>query len=301
MAIIPCLAEAAVPAPFALGEGAEQRAWIVLLAYGLLVVLGLVVDVGLAAWYFGRGRRWREGLARLAWRPWTQRESVRLLAVLLALYLGANLLRSVLAALPGASGEAERPVWTVVQSVLFHAVGLLLIAWSLRRRRVTWRGAFGLRRDRVLRDIGTGVVFYLAAIPFLAFYALVYHFVLRSVGYDPLPQEVAILFVTESSVWVRLLLALLAVLLAPFFEEMLFRGMALPLLARRWTAAPAVVAVSALFAMIHFHVPSLVPLFVIAVAFSLGYIASGSILVPVVMHGLFNGVNVALLMLFRAY
>jgi membrane protease YdiL (CAAX protease family) len=41
----------------------------------------------------------------------------------------------------------------------------------------------------------------------------------------------------------------------------------------------------------------MMPLFVIAVAFSLAYIYSGSIVVPMVMHGLFNGVNVAMLMI----
>ena len=87
----------------------------------------------------------------------------------------------------------------------------------------------------------------------------------------------------------------MAVGVAPIFEEILFRGIALPLLARRWGVAPAVVAVSAFFAVIHLHVPSLVPLFIIAVSFSLGYLYTGSLLAPVVMHALFNGVNLWIL------
>jgi len=87
--------------------------------------------------------------------------------------------------------------------------------------------------------------------------------------------------------------------LAPLFEEVIFRGILLPLVARRWGTAAAVVTVSALFAMVHFHLPSVVPLFVIAVAFSLGYVYSGSLLVPVAMHALFNGVNLVMLALLR--
>jgi len=73
----------------------------------------------------------------------------------------------------------------------------------------------------------------------------------------------------------------------------------LPLLAFRVGMGPAVAVISLLFAGIHLHLASLVPLFLISVAFSLAYLYSESILVPVVMHGLFNGVNVGLMILLR--
>jgi membrane protease YdiL (CAAX protease family) len=92
---------------------------------------------------------------------------------------------------------------------------------------------------------------------------------------------------------------ILAAVLAPVFEECLFRGILLPLLARRLGTGAAVLLSSVAFASIHFHLPSLVPLCVVAVGFSLGYLYAGSLWVPIVMHALFNGVNLSLLLLIR--
>jgi membrane protease YdiL (CAAX protease family) len=45
----------------------------------------------------------------------------------------------------------------------------------------------------------------------------------------------------------------------------------------------------------HQHVGSLVPLFVLALSFTLAYEATGCLLVPIFMHALFNALNIALL------
>jgi membrane protease YdiL (CAAX protease family) len=57
--------------------------------------------------------------------------------------------------------------------------------------------------------------------------------------------------------------------------------------------------ISLLFAAIHFHLPSLIPLLIIASGFSLAYLYTKSLWVPIIMHGLFNGVNLALLLVMR--
>ena len=90
-----------------------------------------------------------------------------------------------------------------------------------------------------------------------------------------------------------------AAVVAPVFEECVFRGIALPLLARALGVGPAVFLSSLLFASIHFHMASMAPLLVIAVAFALAYIYSGSLWVPITMHATFNAVNLALLLVIR--
>jgi membrane protease YdiL (CAAX protease family) len=268
----------------------QDNAWVVVLFYVLIVAAGVVVDIGLVIRFMIRPLRWTEHATRLHMRPWTSREAFPLIGVLLLLYATGSLLR------PPAAAERVA-LWMVVQSLVFHGVGLVIVVFTLLRRGIPWRSAFGGERGSLLADVGRGVLFYLAAMPFLAFYAAVYQGALKYTGYHPEPQEVALVFAAERSVGVRALLGVLAVVIAPVFEEILFRGVALPMFAKKWGVAPAVVAVSVFFAAIHFHVPSLVPLFVIAVAFSLAYISSGSIVVPMVMHALFNAVNVLLLVL----
>ncbi len=55
--------------------------------------------------------------------------------------------------------------------------------------------------------------------------------------------------------------------------------------------AVAIIVVSMLFALIHAHLPALVPLFIVAVGCNLAYIHSESLIVPITMHALFNGIN----------
>jgi membrane protease YdiL (CAAX protease family) len=93
----------------------------------------------------------------------------------------------------------------------------------------------------------------------------------------------------------RLIMGVAAVIIAPVVEETLFRGFLYGIGKRftdRWFSA---IVVSFLFAAMHQHVGSLVPLFVLAFSFTLAYEATGSLLVPIFMHSLFNALNIALL------
>jgi membrane protease YdiL (CAAX protease family) len=100
----------------------------------------------------------------------------------------------------------------------------------------------------------------------------------------------------------RLLLGLLvifAIIIAPIFEEFIFRGFAYPVLKQRFGTWPALALVSTVFALSHVHVPSIVPLFVLAIGLGLAYEWTGSLLAPITMHALFNAIMVARLMLLR--
>jgi len=61
-----------------------------------------------------------------------------------------------------------------------------------------------------------------------------------------------------------------------------------------WTGTALV---SLIFAGLHWHLPSLLPLFLLSAMFSLAYARTQSLLVPMGMHAAFNGVTVALLLL----
>jgi membrane protease YdiL (CAAX protease family) len=99
--------------------------------------------------------------------------------------------------------------------------------------------------------------------------------------------------------WLVVYLVFVAVTVAPLVEEMLFRGVALPILERDFGTRAAVLLVSAVFAAIHFHLPSMAPLLVIAAGFAVAYVRTGSLLVSITMHALFNGVNILMLFVLR--
>ncbi|MEB3333335.1 MAG: CPBP family intramembrane glutamic endopeptidase [Synechococcaceae cyanobacterium] len=82
-----------------------------------------------------------------------------------------------------------------------------------------------------------------------------------------------------------------AVVLAPLFEETLFRGVLLPVLGRAWGGATAVLASAAVFALAHLSIGELAPLFLLGLG--LGWLRwrSGRLASSVLMHGLWNGIT----------
>jgi membrane protease YdiL (CAAX protease family) len=84
---------------------------------------------------------------------------------------------------------------------------------------------------------------------------------------------------------------LTATVLAPLFEETLFRGVLLPVLGRQLGGAGAVLVSAAVFAAAHLSLGELVPLFVLALG--LGWLRwqSGRLLPCVLMHSLWNGLT----------
>ncbi|MCB4428462.1 CPBP family intramembrane metalloprotease [Synechococcus sp. MU1643] len=87
------------------------------------------------------------------------------------------------------------------------------------------------------------------------------------------------------------LLALTAVVLAPLFEETIFRGALLPVLATRLGPLPGVLLSGLLFAMAHISVGELAPLTVLGVGLGLVRLRSGRLWPSVLMHGLWNAVT----------
>jgi uncharacterized protein len=78
------------------------------------------------------------------------------------------------------------------------------------------------------------------------------------------------------------------VVIAPISEEFVFRGFLYGVLKRYAGGISALFFCGLLFALIHMHIPSLVPLFVLGCVLTFAYELSGSLLVPMTMHALFN-------------
>jgi membrane protease YdiL (CAAX protease family) len=85
--------------------------------------------------------------------------------------------------------------------------------------------------------------------------------------------------------------ALTALVVAPLFEEVLFRGVLLPVAGQRLGGAGAVVLSAAIFAIAHLSLAELAPLFVLGLG--LGWLRwrSGRLGSAVLMHALWNGLT----------
>ncbi|WP_409217538.1 lysostaphin resistance A-like protein [Prosthecobacter sp.] len=115
---------------------------------------------------------------------------------------------------------------------------------------------------------------------------------LKDIWPDLEPQETVTAFRESSGVGFKILVIIAAVVIAPLAEEVLFRGFVYGVL-KRYTDAPfAALASSLMFAIIHNHVGSLLPLWMLALLFCLAYEITGCLLVPMILHAIFNAVSI---------
>jgi membrane protease YdiL (CAAX protease family) len=97
--------------------------------------------------------------------------------------------------------------------------------------------------------------------------------------------------------WALAGFAFTAVVLAPLFEETLFRGVLLPVLGQRWGAMPGLAASALIFAMAHLSLGELVPRLVLGVGLGWLRLRTGRLAPCVLMHALWNGLTFSNLVL----
>lgn len=297
-------------------ESAEGL-WIISAVYLALLLAGLVVDIVMGVRLLAvrahpghaasaslpardapltQPADWTRGVEHIKGRAWTWREAGLIASILLIAQLAVNGIHWICVELKGTTMDAGIPA-VLCQGVGFHLIGLAALAWVIHRRRMSWSIAFGMQWRVAVRRVGQGMLWYLGILPVVLVASLAYQMILFRFGYPFSVQNVVLFFIEPQSLGVRILLLVLAIGIAPLTEEALFRGVALPLLARTIGVMPAILLTAACFALIHFHVPSFAPLFVLALGFAVAYIVTQSLWVPVVMHALFNGMNIGLLLL----
>jgi membrane protease YdiL (CAAX protease family) len=83
--------------------------------------------------------------------------------------------------------------------------------------------------------------------------------------------------------------------IAPFAEELAFRGLLYGYLRRRMAIPVALLIMAVCFAAAHLIVLLMPALFVVGLILGVAYERSGSLWVPIIVHGVFNSVMMILL------
>ncbi len=260
----------------------------------LLMCVGIAVDFALVVYCVKRQARSSDWVPALTKRA----ISGRLLLTLFLVFTGLYLLNSLAYGMLFSSIEVE-PHTLFFQMLFFQVPALLILFGVLRLRKIDDRECLGLARGKTLRMLGLSALLYLAALPLLWFYSLLYQIFLEQLGHSFYMQDVTQVFLAPMSWQVRAGVIFAAVIAAPVFEEIVFRGVLFPWLVRRTGFWPGVVIVSALFAAMHMHLPSLFPLALLSTMFCVAYARTRSLWVPIGMHACFNGVTIVLLTLMK--
>jgi membrane protease YdiL (CAAX protease family) len=173
--------------------------------------------------------------------------------------------------------------------------------WTLRARseRVgqDWR-EIGYRTVSAGRDVVRGIAGFLAALPFVFVAAMIAWGLANTVfRHVPTPEQPFGEFVTQGRFLEVALTFVAASVVAPIVEETFFRGVLYTTFRGRMGVWPAVMLSSVTFAVVHPLPGGFLPIFALACVFALMRERTGSLIPSMVCHSLYNGIELALVML----
>jgi uncharacterized protein len=220
--------------------------------------------------------------------PWGTRQVV--FATVVA--AGPIVALTVLSLVMPQQGDQNAQVTTFAAAFMV-AVTVLVDGWfafwawfySLRRWHLP-AASLGLRRPAKR-------IFWLVPAALVAVYVvnLAYEALYQALsGHATPPQEIVDSFPHSAAGVV--LFAILAVVVAPFFEEVVFRGFLFQGLASSFGLVPGVVVSAAVFGAIHGQLTVVVPLFVLGVALAWVFHSAKSLWACIALHAVFNGISV---------
>jgi len=214
-------------------------------------------------------------------------------------FLGFSLANSVVDFIaPPVQGIAKLIRDNVVFGVLalLTVIGLILPLASYHFARGL--KGFGLRPKTIPRDFGAAFLHLLAIWPLMAVMFMATSVIgqwFQGPNFEMPKHDTLKIMGEHPDVSLQVLLAILAVVVAPLIEETVFRGMFQSMirshLGRPW---PAIIATSVLFVMVHANLSHWPALFALSLGLGYAYEKSGSLFRPIFMHVLFNGATIAL-------
>ena len=137
---------------------------------------------------------------------------------------------------------------------------------------------------------------FLMIIPFVLLTSLLMNeFVGSQGGSNPLLEIV----LNNNNYFAFALLFLTTTFLAPLFEEIIFRGVLLPILSRDFGIIVGILISSIVFAIAHLSIGEFPPLLVLGIGLAITRLISGRLTSSIIMHSLWNGLTFFNLFLLR--
>ena len=161
---------------------------------------------------------------------------------------------------------------------------LLLVVWLVvvRKYRLPW-SVVGLRLPAQGRPLLLAAAALLGSLAFTAAYGAI----VSALGFDALiPEPLPVGLVGDGAVILVSVFAL--AVWVPFVEEIFFRGFLFAGLAARYGLYAGLAASAAIFALIHFSLATILPIFVTGILLAVVYHRTGSIWIPAAAHSAQN-------------
>jgi len=263
-----------------------------------ITVTHLVCLAGLAlfAWWLVRTSLGRKSLADSLPR----RNNMPPYAPFIALFLSfapPTIVKSVatrlLGDLPGWRSDFLDNIIQCICAAFAIAIIILLARVTFVRR----LKGFGLDPRTIHRDFAAALMNLLATWPLvlaMIIFTAAFGKLVRGPNFEIQQHEELKLIIESSQLSLRILIVLLAVLVVPLLEELLFRGLFQTVI-RSYLVKPwlAIAVSSLLFVSVHQNIEHWPALFVLAMCLGYAYEKSGSLFRPIFIHAFFNGVTIA--------
>ena len=183
---------------------------------------------------------------------------------------------------------------------LFMAIPPLLIIYyqikSFDKKFFFKKDYFQFNYSPIKDAIYQGFKGWLMIIPFVLLVSLIMNFFFDNQnGSNPLLEIV----LNNNNYLSFILLFLTTTLLAPLFEELIFRGVLLPILSREFGIILGITISAFIFALAHLSISEMPPLFILGIGLGITRLISGRLLSSVIMHSLWNGLTFLNLFLLR--
>lgn len=176
------------------------------------------------------------------------------------------------------------------------ATGLLLVSLSGARPTAFW----GFQLCQPAQFLGQSLQTLLTLLWPVVILLLLSSFLYLGLGLPLKPQPALLKFLEARELGAMAPFLVYALILAPVWEEIFFRGTLFPWLAGRLPVQQAQWLSALAFGAVHLHGPTLIPLTVFGALLAGVYRTSGSLIPSILVHSLFNANTCILLLLGRS-
>ncbi len=280
-------------------QASAQAAVIRLSLIAVMPLVGSLIGlVLLIFWGINQYRR-TEPIAHLQLEiPWSGETTWGVMVSWFGTFFGISfLVMPTLLALVGGRGLVVAPFSQAIYALITYTLmmtagfGILLYTWRPYQKPVLHWLAFSGSQPWWAWSIGA----YFVALPLVLLTSLMSQQLLQNQGGGNPLLEVILASQDYRSFGI---LWFMVAVLAPVFEETLFRGFLLPSLLPQMKPSSAIFASGALFAIAHLNAADLLPLAVLGCILGYVYWRTGNLLASMVLHGIWNsGSFIGLLLL----
>lgn len=220
----------------------------------------------------------------IADRSWDTLHIIILLSSLFLLYFGAGFIGQFFY-------EEQIPVVQLIVAVLIYLLLVIITGIISRVRKTTLADGFGMGWSG-FKQIRKAPLIYLAFVPILLIFSTVWHTLLEWIFVSEVELQEVAQIISQDLTWIQICYMGVAIFAAPIYEEIIFRGVLFPYFMKRIGLTAGTIMVAVIFSIMHYHLPSFVPLALLSSVLSLAYWRTGSIWTCIGIHMIWNAMTV---------